>query len=149
MRKFEIVQDFAIKYNEKSVKLPSRATKFSAGYDLSSPTDIIIPAGKIETIWTNIKAVCNDNEFMLMCVRSSLGRKDICLANDIGVIDRDYYSNPNNDGNIGVALKNRGTEDFVIHKGDKIAQIIFVPYLTIDNEEEIINERQGGYGSTN
>ena len=47
------------------------------------------------------KIVFNENEFMLLCVRSSMGRKDICLANDVGIIDCDYYSNPDNDGNLG------------------------------------------------
>ena len=110
--------------------------------------DVTIHSGEIITIWTNIKACCNDNEFILLCVRSSMGRKDICLANDIGVIDGDYYSNPDNDGNIGVALKNRGSKDFVIHKNDKIAQILFMPYLKVDNEETVTGVRGGGYGST-
>ena len=148
MRKFEVVRDDAIRYGQKDVIMPKRATINSAGYDICSPTDIVIPAGEIVTVWTNIKACCNDNEFILLCVRSSMGRKDICLANDIGVIDGDYYSNPDNDGNIGVALKNRGSKDFVIHKNDKIAQILFMPYLKVDNEETVTGVRGGGYGST-
>lgn len=148
MRKFEVVRDDAIMYGQKDVIMPKRATINSAGYDICSPTDIVIPAGEIVTVWTNIKACCNDNEFILLCVRSSMGRKDICLANDIGVIDGDYYSNPDNDGNIGVALKNRGSKDFVIHKNDKIAQILFIPYLKVDNEKAVTGVRGGGYGST-
>lgn len=148
MRKIEIVKDDAIEYGVKDIVLPVRGTKFSAGYDLCSPIDTVIPAGQIVTIWTNLKAQCNDNECILLFIRSSMGRKDICLANSVGLIDRDYYSNPKNDGNIGVALKNRGTEDFVIKKNDKIAQLVFMPYLVVDNEEEVTNIRTGGYGST-
>lgn len=148
MRKFEVVRDDAIMYGQKDVIMPKRATINSAGYDICSPTDIVIPAGEIVTVWTNLKACCNDDEFILLCVRSSMGRKDICLANDIGVIDGDYYSNPDNDGNIGVALKNRSSKDFVIHKNDKIAQILFMPYLKVDNEETVTGVRGGGYGST-
>ena len=149
MRKFEIVKDEAIMYGVKDIIMPKRATKFSAGYDFSSPIDVTIHSGEIVTIWTNIKACCNQNEFMLLCVRSGLGRKDICLANDVGIIDADYYSNPNNDGNIGVALKNRGTTDYKINKNDKIAQIIFVPFEKVDDDEETDSLRSGGYGSTN
>ena len=148
MRRFEVVRDDAIKYGEKDIIMPKRATINSAGYDICSPTDIVIPAGEIVTVWTNLKACCNDDEFILLCVRSSMGRKDLCLANDIGVIDGDYYSNPDNDGNIGVALKNRGTKDYTIHKNDKIAQILFMPYLKVDNEEAVTGVRGGGYGST-
>lgn len=149
MRKFEIVKDEAIKYGEKNIIMPKRATKFSAGYDVCSPIEVVIHSQEIVTIWTNIKAICNENEFMLLCVRSGLGRKDICLANDVGIIDADYYGNPETDGNIGVALKNRGNTDYVVHKNDRIAQIIFMPFLKVDNEEEIENTRNGGYGSTN
>lgn len=149
MRKFEVVRDDAIMYGQKDIIMPRRATINSAGYDVCCPIDIVIPAGEIVTVWTNIKACCNENEFILLCVRSSMGRKDICLANDIGVIDGDYYSNPDNDGNIGVALKNRSSNDYIIHKNDKIAQILFVPYLKADNEETVTDVRGGGYGSTN
>ena len=149
MRKFEVVRDDAIMYGQKDIIMPRRATINSAGYDVCCPIDIVIPAGEIVTVWTNIKACCTENEFILLCVRSSMGRKDICLANDIGVIDGDYYSNPDNDGNIGVALKNRSSNDYIIHKNDKIAQILFVPYLKADNEETVTGVRGGGYGSTN
>ena len=54
MRKFEIVKDEAIMYGVKDISLPTRATKFSAGYDLSSPIDITIHSGEIVTIWTKL-----------------------------------------------------------------------------------------------
>ncbi len=148
MRKIEKVRDSAIMYGQSDVIIPKRGTKFSAGYDIHSPIDIVIPAGEIVTIWSNIKACCNENECILLLVRSSLGRKDICLANSVGLIDCDYYSNPDNDGNIGVSLKNRGSADYQINKNDKIAQLLFVPYLTIDDEEETTAIRNSGFGST-
>lgn len=148
MRKIEKVKDSAIMYGQSDVIIPKRSTKFSAGYDIYSPIDIAIPAGEIVTIWSNIKACCNENECILLLVRSSLGRKDICLANSVGLIDCDYYSNPDNDGNIGVSLKNRGSVDYQINKNDKIAQLLFVPYLTIDDEEETNAIRNSGFGST-
>lgn len=148
MRKIEVVRDDAIEYGAKDIVLPVRGTKYSAGYDLCSPIDAIIHPGEIVTIWTNLKAQCNEDECILLFIRSSMGRKDICLANSVGLIDGDYYSNPKNDGNIGVALKNRSESDFIIKKGDKIAQLVFMPFLVVDNEEEITTVRTGGYGST-
>lgn len=148
MRKIEKVKDSAIMYGQSDVIIPKRSTKFSAGYDIYSPIDIVIPAGEIVTIWSNIKACCNENECILLLVRSSLGRKDICLANSVGLIDCDYYSNPDNDGNIGVSLKNRGSADYQINKNDKIAQLLFMPYLTVDDEEETNAIRNSGFGST-
>lgn len=148
MRKFEIVKKDFIKYGAEDVILPQRSTRFSAGYDMRSPSDIIIPAGKIETVWTNVKVMCNNDEFVMICVRSSVGRKGISLANDVGIIDCDYYGNPSTDGNIGIALRNNTNEDFVIKKNDKIAQAIFMKYLTIDDEGVVGAVRTGAFGST-
>lgn len=149
MRKIERVKDEAIEYGVTDVIIPKRSTKFSAGYDICSPIDVVLAPGEIKTIWTNIKAECNSNECILLFIRSSMGRKGITLANSVGLIDADYYSNENNDGNIGVALKNNTEKDFSIGKNEKIAQLVFMPYLTIDNEDEVRNIRNGGYGSTN
>ena len=59
MRKFEVVIDSAIKYNVKNIKMPKRATKYSAGYDLYSPIDVTIMPGTAEMIWTNLKVQMN------------------------------------------------------------------------------------------
>lgn len=149
MRKIERVKDEAIEYGVTDVIIPKRSTKFSAGYDICSPIDIVLAPGEIKTIWTNIKAECHSNECILLFIRSSMGRKGITLANSVGLIDADYYSNENNDGNIGVALKNNTEKNFSIGKNEKIAQLVFMPYLTIENEDEVRNIRNGGYGSTN
>ena len=148
MRKFEIVADDFIKYGIKDIILPKRSTKFAAAYDFYSPISMDIPAGEIGTIWTNVKFTCNDDEYLMVCVRSSFADKRVCLANDVGIIDKDYYGNPKTDGNIGVKLLNRGSETFYIEAGDRIAQGIIMKYLTIDNEEAITNVRSGGYGSS-
>lgn len=149
MRKIERVKDEAIEYGVKDVIIPKRSTKFSAGYDICSPIDAVLAPGEIKTIWTNLKAKCNDNECILLFIRSSMGRKGISLANSVGLIDADYYSNKNNDGNMGITLRNNTNADYIIHKNDKIVQLVFMPYLTVDNESEITDIRNGGYGSTN
>ena len=70
------------------------------------------------------------------------------VANTIGVIDSDYYGNVSNDGNLGFRLYNYGDTPYEIKAGDKIGQGVFMKYLTVDDEEEITNERVGGFGST-
>ena len=128
MRKFEAVKQDCIKYGVSSVTLPVRSTINSAGYDMFSPIYIVVQPNTIETVFTNVKAICNPDEFIMVCVRSSMGKKGVCLANDVGIIDSDYYGNPNNDGNIGVMLKNTSATPFEIKAGDKIAQAIFMKY---------------------
>lgn len=148
MRKFEAVKQECMKYGVSEVTLPVRSTINSAGYDMFSPIDITISPNTIETVFTNVKATCNPDEFIMVCVRSSMGKKGVCLANDIGIIDSDYYSNPNNDGNIGVMLKNTSSVPFEIKAGDKIAQAIFMKYLVVDNDIPTNNVRTSGFGST-
>lgn len=148
MRKFEVVIDSAIKYDVKSVKMPKRATKYSAGYDLYSPIDITIMPGTAEMIWTNLKVKMEKDEYLLVCSTSGMGKRDIRLANGVGIIDSDYYSNSTNDGNFGCRLVNFGKEPYEIKVGDKIGQAIFMKYLIVDDEEEITEERVGGFGST-
>ncbi len=148
MRKFEQVKESAMQYNNNPVKKPFRATKYSAGYDIFSPIDIIIKAGEIAMIWTNLKAKFPEDEFLLLCTTSGMGKKGIRLANAIGIIDSDYYGNVNNDGNFAFRLLNTSNEDYAIKVGDKIGQGIFLKYLTTDDDVVSENVRVGGFGST-
>ena len=148
MRKFEVVREDAIQYGIVPNKLPARATKHSAGYDIYSPIDTVVEPKSMQMIWTNVKASFNEDEVLILCVTSGMGKKGIMVANTIGVIDCDYYGNVSNDGNLGFRLYNFSDEPYVIKAGDKIGQGIFMKYLTVDNEEEITATRVGGYGST-
>ena len=72
----------------------------------------------------------------------------IRLANVVGVVDSDFYNNPDNEGHIFIKFYNPTDNDYEINIGDKIAQGIFTKYLIVDDEEEITTERSGGLGST-
>lgn len=131
--------------------LPKRATAHSAGYDFVAPYDIVIYAGgrAVAMLHTGVKARMEPDEFLMMCIRSSLGIKwGLALANGTGIIDADYYGNSNNDGEICIALVNHDPyRDVKIHKGDRIAQGIFMKYLLAEDDETDA-ERNGGVGST-
>ncbi|MGN1213204.1 MAG: dUTP diphosphatase [Christensenellales bacterium] len=148
MRKFEVVRQDAIQYGVVPNKMPQRATKHSAGYDIYSPISTVIEPKTMKMIWTNIKASFNPDEVLILCVTSGMGKKGIMIANTIGVIDCDYYGNVSNDGNLGFRLYNFSDEPYVIQAGDKIGQGIFLKYLTVDDEKEITTTRVGGFGST-
>lgn len=148
MRKFEIVDEKHIMYNQKEFKMPVRATKNSAGYDFYSPIDITIKPFESELIFTNIKAKFNPNEMLMLFVTSKMGKYHIMLANGTGIIESDYYGNVSNDGNLGFRLINLSKNDYVIKAGDKIGQGVFTNFLTVDNEAEITTVRTGGFGST-
>ena len=149
VRGFEVAKGF----ENKGINLPVRKTKFSAGYDVEAAEDTIIPSfkrgNKPTLIKTGIKAYMADDEVLILANRSSNpGKKGLILANSIGVIDKDYYGNPDNDGHIMFAFYNIKDEDIEIKKGDCIGQAIFQKYLIADNDSAE-GERTGGFGSAN
>jgi len=148
MRKFEQVRNECMQYNMGEIKKPFRATKFSAGYDIFSPTDYILKSRGKVLLWTNVKAKFEDDEFLMLCITSGMGKRGIRLSNGVGIIDSDYYGNQNNDGNIGFSLENTSDTDYVIKVGDKIGQGLFMKYLLTDDDVVSNEIRCGGFGST-
>ena len=156
MRKFEKIskeqyeKDLKGKCEYEDISLPVRSTKHSAGYDFKSPIEFELNPGEIIKVPTGIKAQMEDDEYLMLLVRSSMGFKyNVRLCNQVGIVDSDYYNNPDNEGHMFIKIQNEGDKDFVVKKGEAIGQGIFVRFLTVDNEEEILNERVGGIGSTN
>lgn len=128
------------------VHMPTRGSEHSAGYDFYADKDYDVSPNEIIKIWTDIKAYMQSNEFLILDVRSSMGGK-FMLANTIGIVDSDYYENPDNDGNICFMLKNISNEVQHIERNNKIGQGIFMEYLKIDNDNTT-TKRNGGLGSS-
>lgn len=149
LRGFEVAKGF----EDKEINMPIRKTKHSAGYDVEAAEDCIVPAfkpgQKPTLIKTGLKAYCQPDEFYMLCNRSSNpGKKGLVMANSVGIIDSDYYNNPDNDGHFMYAYYNFFDHDVEIKKGEVIGQVIFMNYLKVDNDEAT-GERTGGFGSTN
>lgn len=135
-------------FSYPDVNLPKRATKGAAGYDFECATEIICPAHSITLIPTGIKAQIDDGYYLQLAVRSSTPKKKgLILANGIGIIDEDYYNNPDNEGHIFIKIQNEGNEPLNIDKGDRFAQGIFTKYLVTDDDAST-GDRTGGFGST-
>ena len=148
VRGFEVAKGF----EDKGINLPIRKTKYSAGYDIEAAEDIIIPSFKKgmnpTLVKTGLKVYMQDDEVVLLYNRSSNPKKKgLILANSVGVIDKDYYGNPDNDGHIMFAFYNIKEEDIEIKKGEAIGQAIFQKYLMADGDNAE-GERVGGFGST-
>ena len=146
LRGFEIISS----WQERDIHLPQRKTAASAGYDIEAAEDVTVKAGSTVLAATGLKAYMQAGEVLTLNIRSSMAVKhQLLLSNSVGIIDADYYNNPDNEGHIMVALTNLGQEDFQIHKGDRIAQGIFLSYLTVDADMAGVGaKRQGGFGST-
>ena len=148
IRGFEVAKG----WEDKNINIPIRKTKKSAGYDVEAAEDIIIPpferGCKPTLIHTGLKAYCQDDEWYMLANRSSNpGKKKLVLANGIGIIDADYYCNPDNDGEFMFAYYNMGTEPLEIKKGERIGQVVFQKFLIVDNDVAE-GERTSGFGST-
>lgn len=157
MRKFEKISDKQFTKDiglsdaiYQSYELPTRSTKFSAGYDIKTLSDFRLLPGESLKVPTGLKVAMEPDEVFMIYIRSSIGTKhNISLMNSVGIIDADYYNNPSNEGHFFLAIKNNGEKEFIAKAGDKIAQGIFTKYFIVDNEEEINSTRIGGFGSTN
>ena len=130
-------------------RLPERSTVRSAGYDFFCPIDVTISPYTSLIVPTGVKAWMDEDECLMLFNRSSNPkRKGLVLINGVGVIDSDYFNNPDNEGEIGFAFYNITDKPVTIKAGEKLGQGVFTTYLTADNEVCPTNERTGGFGST-
>ena len=129
--------------------VPTLGSKFAAGADLYSAEkgDVVIAPGETKFIGTGIAFEIPEGYVGLVYARSGLAcKRGLAPANKVGVIDSDYR------GEIKVALLNHGKEPQMLEKGERIAQMVVAPYLSVTYEEtdELSDtERgEGGFGST-
>ena len=138
-----------IKKLSSTAIIPSLGTKDSAGVDLSADIseNILIKPNEVVKIPTGIAVALPENTFGAIYARSGLATKQgLRPANCTGVIDRDYR------GEIIVALRNDSDEARVVEPGQRIAQMVVIPYVGIDFVEvDSLDETErdiGGFGST-
>lgn len=143
-RKFEKI----CKYKDVEVKLPQRSTKNSAGYDFFCLAHQTLPPFKATLVKTGVKAKFPEDEVLLLFNRSSNPtKKNLILLNGVGVVDSDYFSNQDNDGEIGFMFYNMSHDYIFLEKGDKLGQGVFVKFNVTD-DDAADGQRSGGFGST-
>ena len=155
-RKFEYVDRVlsnGYEMKEPEFNLPVRKTEKSAGYDFECIETVTIPPYKLGDkpflVTTGVKCKMQDDEFLMLVNRSSNPKKkNLVIPNSMGIIDADYYGNPDNDGEMMFAFYNLGTEPVTIEKGYALGQGIFQKYYTTD-DDSAVGKRVGGFGSTN
>lgn len=174
MAKFEVISKYA---GEENILLPKRKTKESAGYDFVVADDITIPpyskmmellSGSTNMVYdldeiakltkatgakptlvpTGVKAKLDPGTYLELSVRSSCPLKYwLVMANGVGIIDGDYYNNPDNEGHIYFQIINFSPVAIELQKGDCIGQGIIKPYLKTEDDDSQ-SDRNGGFGST-
>lgn len=131
------------------VQLPAYATEGSAGMDIRAAvkSELIVEPGKVALVPTNISVEIPKGYEIQVRPRSGLAANhSIGILNSPGTIDSDYR------GEVKIILMNFGDEPFVIHRGDRIAQLVVSKvYLAKIIETENLNSSkrgEGGFGHT-
>ncbi len=128
-----------------TAKVPCRMSAGAAAYDIYADDDIIIESQFRKLVSTGISIEIPSNVYAQLAPRSSLAVKEIDVG--AGVIDSDYR------GEVKVLLINNSTKDFVVRKGDRIAQMIlkmiYLPDIEVVKELSTTIRNDGGFGSTN
>jgi len=136
-----------IKRFDKDLPLPKRHTDGAAAFDLVARETVTIPAREVGYVPLNIAVETPPGHFLMLAARSSTHKKGLMPANGFGIIDPDFSG----DGDeIKSALYNFTDKPVVVERGDRIAQAMFVNFVSGDWEEvdEMPNKTRGGFGST-
>lgn len=139
-----------IKKLNKNATIPTRGSEYAAGYDLYACMDnesVTINPHKTVKIGTGLAIQPPKNTFGAVFARSGIACKQgLRPANCVGVCDYDYT------GEYIVALHNDSNEPRVVNNGDRIAQLVFMPYVAVEfnevNELEETERGSNGFGST-
>ena len=136
-----------VKKLTENAKLPTYGSPFAAGADLYAAESYTIPAGETRLVKTGLAIELPAGMVGLVYARSGLATKqDLAPANKVGVIDCDYR------GELMVSLHNHGKELRTVSAGDRIAQLVVMPYITCEfAEADTLSETvrgEGGFGST-
>jgi len=137
-----------VKYED--LKLPTQATKFSAGFDFYATFNFELKPGEAIIVPTGIKCQLDNDKFLGIYPRSGLGFKNfVRLANTVGIVDSDYYNNEKNEGQIFIKIRNEDLKKKLeIKIGDAFAQGIIQQFFVTDDRIISDTVRAGGMGST-
>jgi len=144
---FEKVSENIYGSGTQNVKIPTRATRQSAGYDFYAPFTFSLGAGESIKIPTGVRVKIDDGWFLAIYPRSGLGFKyRLRLDNTVGIIDADYYYS-DNEGHIIIKMTNCGDKPLSVETGQAFAQGVFTQFgITYDDNAAAV--RNGGFGST-
>ncbi len=141
--------EIKIKKLRPDAVIPTRGSSYAAGYDLYAciENDIVIKPNENVKIGTGLAIAVPDGYFGAIFARSGLAAKqNLRPANCVGVADSDYR------GEYIVALHNDSNESRKIKRGERIAQLVVMPFLPVEFlEVEELDETErgeGGFGST-
>lgn len=132
---------------DKSLPLPTYATKGSVAFDIYSRISVAIGPKKLETIPTNLIIATPVGYMLLITIRSSTGvKKGLTLINNVGIVDQDYQGS---EDECKITLYNYTNKLVKVERGERLAQGIFLPIQKVVwREGKPSDKSRGGHGST-
>lgn len=139
--------EIKIKKLYEDSQIPTRGSEYAAGYDLYAHEGATIKPHETAKVGTGVAIQPPKDTFGAVFARSGLATKQgLRPANCVGVCDYDYT------GEYIVALHNDSNEERVIEKGERIGQVVFIPYVNVTfvevDELDATERGAGGFGST-
>ena len=136
-----------IKRLDKSVPLPEYKTEGAVAFDIQLREEVTISPGETKLCPTGLVICTPEGHGLILAPRGSNAKKGIIMANNIGVVDRDYCG-PEDE--IFLPLHNIGKEPYTVELGERIAQGMFIPitHATFEEVQDLEAPNRGGYGST-
>lgn len=135
-----------VKMEDGAGYVPAYAHEGDAGLDLRSVEDVTLAPGESRLIGTGLRCEVPSGCVGLVFTRSGLGSRGVTIRNAVGVIDSGYR------GEVMCALWNTTSAPFDVHAGDRICQMVVMPYCpcTIQEADELSETERGtdGHGST-
>ena len=146
---FVVAEDIVIPPYTELLKPVATNNRCNISYTLDEAAAAIKAANaKISLVSTGMKCHLDPGTYLELSVRSSCPLKHwLVLGNSVGIIDADYYNNPDNEGEIFFQIINLSPLPIYLKRGDAIGQGIIKPYLTTI-DDNAAGERTGGFGST-
>ncbi len=136
-----------IKLFDTTMPLPKYQTAGAAGFDLYARETVEIPAREVRRVPLNVAIELPEGYWALMAARSSLHKKGVQLVNGIGVGDLDFRGDQDE---YQAALLNFTDKTQIIERGERLVQMIILPYKQVELEQvkSLGNDDRGGFGST-
>ncbi|MBU6388908.1 dUTP diphosphatase [Patescibacteria group bacterium] len=140
-------QKILIKQFDTTLPLPCYKTTGAAAFDLAVRQDVEIAPHSTGIVPLNVAIKPPDGHWALLAARSSLWKRGLMLANGLGIMDQDYCGN---EDEYRAVVYNFTAEVVRIEKGDRIAQVVILPYAQwpIETVENLDSPSRGGFGTT-
>jgi dUTP pyrophosphatase len=139
--------DMKIRRFDKSIPLPEYKTSGAVAMDLALREGATIPPHQVARLPLNVAIKPPAGHFVLLAARSSLYKRGLAMRNGVGIFDEDYTGD--ND-EYQALLYNFTDEDVRVEKGDRVAQIVVIPYVkvTLEEVDSMGEADRGGFGTT-